>query len=220
MQTNPDRPTSFIRRFFSDHPIIANLICIFGVGLIIVFGALLFLDSWTHHGETSTVPQVKGLSFQNARQLLAEADLNVEISDSIYDRTSAPGTVLESWPKAGAVVKRGRQVYVTITAFSPKMLTISMPVIGVSSRQAVSYLEALGITSIRLVSVPSQYPDLVENAVSDGKVLTVGATLPVTASVTLEVGTAPVETLDSDSLDIAIGDEIDNIDFEVSDAFN
>lgn len=220
MQTNPDNPGPFIRRFFGRHPIIANIICIFAAGMILVLGALLFLDSWTHHGETSTVPQVKGLSFQSARQLLADADLSVEISDSIYDRTSLPGTVLEHWPKAGAVVKRGRQVYVTVTAFSPKMLTISMPVIGVSSRQAVSYLEAIGITSIRLVSVPSQYPDLVENAVSDGKKLTVGATLPVTASVTLEVGTVPVDTFATESLDTAIDREIDDIGFEVSDAFN
>ncbi len=213
MHTNDNKPSSFIGRFFGEHPIIANLICIFAAGMLLVFGALIFLDYWTHHGETSTVPQIKGMSYQSAKQMLADADLTVEISDSIYDRTSAPGTVLESWPKAGAVVKRGRQVYVTVTAFSPKMITISMPVIGVSSRQAVSYLEALGISSIRIISVPSQYPDLVENAVSDGKVLSVGATLPVTASVTLEVGTAPVETFDTDSLDMAIDSEIDNLDF-------
>lgn len=220
MQTNSDNPASFIKHFFGKHPIIANIICIFAVGMILVLGVLLFLDVWTHHGETSTVPEIKGLSYDSARQILSDADLSIEISDSIYDRTSAPGTVLESWPKTGAVVKRGRQVYVTITAFSPKMITISMPVIGVSSRQAVSYLEALGISSVRLVSVPSQYPDLVENAYSDGKTLSVGATLPVTASVTLEVGTVPVETLENDSLDIAIEREIDNIDLEVEDAFN
>lgn len=203
-----------IKRFFGSHPVIANLICIILVGVVLVWGVLIFLDYWTHHGENSTVPQIKGLSYQAAKQLLADADLTVEISDSIYDRMSAPGTVLESWPKAEAVVKRGRQVYVTITAFSPKMLTISMPVIGVSSRQAVSYLEALGITSIRLVSVPSEFPDLVENAYSDGTILTVGATLPVTASVTLEVGTVPEVSEDADSLDEAIDVEISTLDFE------
>ena len=202
-----------IKGFFAAHPVIANLICIVLTGFVLLWGVLIFLDYWTRHGETSTVPQIKGMTFENAKLFLAEADLTVEISDSIYDRSTAPGTVLESWPKAGAVVKRGRQVYVTITAFSPKMLTIAMPVIGVSSRQAVSYLEALGITSIRLVSVPSQYPDLVENAYSDGKVLTVGAPLPVTASVTLEVGTAPEETY-GDELDDAIDSEIETLDFE------
>ncbi|MDE5568960.1 MAG: PASTA domain-containing protein [Muribaculaceae bacterium] len=202
---------SYIRRFFKNHPIIANLLVMFIVAWLIVWGVLLFLDSWTHHGSTSTVPQVKGMTYQQAMLVLAENDLTVEISDSIYDRNARPGTIIESWPRAGAVVKQGRQVYVTITAFSPKQVTVSMPVIGVSSRQAVSYLEALGVTSIRLVSVPSQYPDLVENAYADGKPLTVGASFPVTASVTLEVGSAPIDTYPTDSLDEAVDEVIDEV---------
>ena len=202
---------SYIRRFFKNHPIIANLLVMFIVAWLIVWGVLLFLDSWTHHGSTSTVPQVKGMTYQQAMLVLAENDLTVEISDSIYDRNARPGTIIESWPRAGAVVKQGRQVYVTITAFSPKQVTVSMPVIGVSSRQAVSYLEALGVTSIRLVSVTSQYPDLVENAYADGKPLTVGASFPVTASVTLEVGSAPIDTYPTDSLDEAVDEVIDEV---------
>ena len=202
---------SYIRRFFKNHPIIANLLVMFILAWLIVWGVLLFLDSWTHHGSTSTVPQVKGMTYQQAMLVLAENDLTVEISDSIYDRNARPGTIIESWPRAGAVVKQGRQVYVTITAFSPKQVTVSMPVIGVSSRQAVSYLEALGVTSIRLVSVPSQYPDLVENAYADGKPLTVGASFPVTASVTLEVGSAPIDTYPTDSLDEAVDEVIDEV---------
>lgn len=202
-----------MKEFFKKHPIISNLLLICCSAAVLIFAALLFLDFWTHHGETSTVPQVKGLSYNEAQIVLRDADLSVEISDSIYDRYATPGTVLESWPKAGAVVKLGRQVYVTITAFSPKMVTIAMPVIGVSSRQAVSYLEALGITSIRLVSVPSQYPDLVENAVADNRSLTVGTNIPITASVTLEVGTIPVDTISADDLDDAIDDAIESLDF-------
>ena len=71
------------------------------------------------------------------------------------------------------------------------MVRITMPVTGVSSRQAVSYLRGLGITGIRIVSVPSQYPDLVESAKADGKMLRVDSEIPVTATVTLEVGSAP-----------------------------
>ncbi len=187
------------------------------VACLIVWGTLLFLDSWTNHGSVSTVPQVKGMSYSQAALLLAENDLTVEISDSIYDRNARPGTVVESWPRAGAVVKNGRQVYVTITAFSPKQVTVAMPVIGVSSRQAVSYLEALGVSSVRLVSVPSSYPDLVENAYADGKTLTVGTSFPVTASVTLEVGSAPIDTFETDSLDVAVDGAIDEIEFENED---
>lgn len=212
-----DNSSSFIKRFFHNHPILANLLLIVIAACILTWGALLFLDSWTNHGSVTTVPSVKGLSFEQATLLLAENDLKAEISDSIYDRMAEPGTVVESWPRAGATVKPGRQVYVIVTAFSPKQVTIAMPVIGVSSRQAVSYLEALGITSIRIVSVPSQYPDLVENAYADGKSLTVGASFPVTSSVTLEVGTVPEDTFETDSLDAAIDQAIDAVEFDNDD---
>ncbi len=204
---------SKIKDFCRRHPIIANLVLMVIVACALIWAVMLFLDVWTHHGSNSTVPQIKGLTYNEAKLVLAENDMSIEISDSIFDRNAAPGTVLESWPKAGAVVKKGRQVFVTVTAFSPKLVTIGMPVIGVSSRQAVTYLEGLGITSIRIVSVPSQYPDLVENAYADGKTLTVGAAIPVTASVTVEVGSAPIDTFETDSLDIAVGDAIDQVDF-------
>ncbi len=209
--------TSPIKQFIKNHPVISNLFLMVVVACLIVWGTLLFLDSWTNHGSVSTVPQVKGMSYSQSALLLAENDLTVEISDSIYDRNARPGTVVESWPRAGAVVKNGRQVYVTITAFSPKQVTVAMPVIGVSSRQAVSYLEALGVSSVRLVSVPSSYPDLVENAYADGKTLTVGTSFPVTASVTLEVGSAPIDTFETDSLDVAVDGAIDEIEFENED---
>lgn len=199
-----------IKKFYYKHPIISNLLLMVAVGVVIAVISLIFLDFWTRHGETSTVPEVKNMSYEEALRTLRGSDLDIEISDSIYDRGVAPGTVVESWPKAGAVVKRGRQVYVTVTAFSPKMVTLTMPVTGVSSRQATSYLEAVGVTAVRIVNVPSQYPDLVERALVDGKPLSVGSVIPVTSVVTLEVGTVPVE-VSHDSLEEAIDREIDNL---------
>lgn len=187
---NPNE--SFISRFYSKHRIISHLIIIVVTAMLLVWFAMIFLNVWTHHGSTATVPQVRNMPYATAAELLRDCDLDIEISDSVYDRNTAPGTVLESWPRAGAVVKRGRQVYVTITAFSPKMVRVSMPVTGVSSRQAVSYLRGLGITGIRIVNVPSQYPDLVESAKVDGHLLRPDSEIPITATVTLEVGSAPV----------------------------
>lgn len=138
------------------------------------------------------------MTYAEAEAVVARNDLTLEISDSIYDKSLAPGTIVESWPKAGAVVKRGRNVYVTVTAFSPKHITISTPVAGVSVRQAMSHLTALGITAIRFVNVPSQYPDLVERALYNGRPLRVGSVIPVDATVVLEVGVAAPETEDED----------------------
>ncbi|MDE6120903.1 MAG: PASTA domain-containing protein, partial [Muribaculaceae bacterium] len=130
-----------INDFRRNHPILFHLVLICIVGAALLWGTLIFLDHWTMHGSTAVVPQIKHKSYSEARAILAANKLAIEISDSIYDRNLAPGTVVESWPKAGAVVKDGRQVYVTVTAFAPKNVTISMPLTGnVSSRQAMSYL--------------------------------------------------------------------------------
>lgn len=174
------------------HPIIANIIYIIIVALVLLWLVLLFLDYWTMHGQTSVVPEIKQKSYNEAKALLSANGLNIEISDSIYDRSITPGTVVESWPKAGAVVKGDRQVYVTVTAFSPKQVTISMSLTGnVSSRQAASYLRGIGITDVRMVYVPSEFPDLVMGAKYGDTPLTVGSVIPVTSTVTLEVGNGP-----------------------------
>lgn len=188
-----------IKAFFSQHPVLGNFILIIITGLILLWAVLIFLDYWTFHGETAIVPEVKGKSYVEAESVLKANDLTIEISDSIYDRTIAPGTVVESWPKSGAVVKRGRQVFVTITAFSPKQVTISMPLTGnVSSRQAMSYLRGIGITDIRVENVPSEYTDLVVGARYGDTPLSVGSVIPVTSTVTLSVGCGPAqEELDS-----------------------
>lgn len=177
-----------IAGFFRNHPVISGLLSIFIVGVVMIWLTMIFLDYWTHHGDNSTVPEIKHMTYTDALNKLQEYDLGIEISDSVYDTTLPPGTIVESWPKAGSQVKRGRNVYVTLTAFSPKQVTISMPITGVSVRQAQSYLNALGINTVALVRVPSQYPDLVEKALYNGRPVGVGSVVPVDAKIVLEYG--------------------------------
>lgn len=194
------RPEKFsFKDFYHKHPIISNLVFILAAGMILLWCVLIFLDFWTLHGSTAVIPSIRHKSYAEAEAALRANKLTIEISDSIYDPTYAPGTVIESWPKAGAIVKEGRQVYVTVTAFSPKQVTISMPLTGnVSSRQAVSYLRGIGISDIKVEHVPSEYTDLVVGARYGDTPLSVGSVIPVTSTVTLSVGSGPAET---DSID-------------------
>lgn len=201
-----------IKNFWRKHPLISGLITLFAVGWVLVAILMAFLGVWTHHNDDATVPEIKQLSYSEAEATLQRANLEIAISDSIYDTSVPAGTVVESWPKAGSQVKAGRKVYVTVTAFSPKNVTLSMPVTGVSVRQAVSYLNALGITGIRFVNVPSEYPNLVERASVGGRPLGVGSILPVNSEVVLEVGVyiEPEETAtDSISTEEQIAAELE-----------
>lgn len=214
-----NKPTEKAPGFISRHPILSNLVFIAITAVVLVWLAMIFLDVWTDHGATTIVPDIKKNSYAMAKTILEKEGLSIEISDSIYDESITLGTVIESWPHAGAKVKPGREIYVTITSFQPRKVSIGMPLTGVSSRQALSYLESLSIKNIRIVNVPSQYADLVEGAKYNGKDITLGMQLPVTATVTLEVGSVPEEFFNepavTDTVLSTSGDDFDDLDARI-----
>lgn len=203
----PRQTGNFFTSTWQRFPIISTIVLI-GVALfVLTFVGIKSLDIWTHHGETSVVPDVKGQEYAQAVQVLREADLDVVISDSIYDDDRRPGSVVEVWPKPGAVVKAGREVYVTIVAFAPRQIVIDTPLTDISVRQAVNYLNSHGITKIQYVTVPSEYPDLVVAAKCDGQYVTLGSVIPANSTVVLEVGQIP----DDAALDNAVDAQIDSL---------
>lgn len=176
-----------IATFFRNHPIIANLIYIIVTACIILWLTLIWLDAWTGHGDYREVPNVKGLTYDKALLLLEENDLQAVLSDSIFSNDVVPGQIVDQVPNSGAKVKPERAVYVTINAYSPR--TVTMPnLTDISLRQARSIIEGLGIKKINIVEVPSEYKDLVMCVKYNGLPISAGMRVPVTASLTIEVG--------------------------------
>lgn len=181
--------------FYQKHPLLSHFVLICITGFFLALLALLFLDIWTDHGKTATVPDVKGVPYTTAAKLLQENGLGIEVSDSVYDSATPPGTVTESWPRPRTTVKPGRTVYVTINALSPREVTVSIPLVDISSRQAVAYLEGLGIRNIRTEYVGGKFDDLVKGVYYKGRQLGNGSVIPVTAAITVVVTRAmPEET--------------------------
>lgn len=194
--TNPvSAGKNLLHKFYHSHPIISNILMIGLVAVFIAFCGLFFLDIWTNHGRTTIVPEVRKKSFAEATLILDKSHLHYEIADSVYDTSVPPGTVKEIWPHPGTRVKPGRLIYLTVNSFQPQQVTISMPLTGVSSRQAMTYLESLNVKNVRIVYVPSNFADLVEGAKYKGKNIVPGMQIPVNANVVLEVGTVPEVTV-------------------------
>ncbi|MCM1111437.1 MAG: PASTA domain-containing protein [Clostridium sp.] len=189
--TGKKKPRGFWWKLF------VNILAMAAVGVALVVAALFWLDSWTGHGEEAIVPDVKGKSFDTASALLRAGGFEVVLTDSVYDRTSRPGTVVEQSPKVNTKVKPGRTIYLTINALSPK--TVTLPALtDISVRQSRSILEGLGITRIDEVSVPSEFKDLVLSAKCNGRVLQPGARVPVNSVIRLEVGDGLPEVSDGE----------------------
>lgn len=178
------------------------------IGLMIIVAvaigwlAMLWLDVWTRHDSTISVPSVKSMTFDNAARMLADEGLVAVLTDSVYDKSTRPGTVIEQNPKVGTVVKEGREVYLTINAFSPKMVTLPT-LTDISVRQAKSILEGLEIKNVVEKRVPSDFQDLVLGVYYKGRRLSPGARVPVNARIEIEVGEGVQESLGPDSDSIA-----------------
>lgn len=194
-----------LQQFYHRYPIWCTLGLIALATVVFVWVLMLFTDVWTHHGAKTTVPSIKGMQYQEALDVLDGADLTAVIADSIHDEKQRGGTVVEVWPKAGATVKSGREVYLTIVAYSPRMVVIDMPLTDISQKQAENYLAAHGISSVQVHYVPAEFDNNVVSAKVNGKLITMGSRIPSNSTVILEVGQVV------DSLNTAIDVQIDSI---------
>ncbi len=127
---------------------------------LVVTIVLYWLDSYTNHGETITVPDLKGMTMEQVERQLQSKNLRYAIFDSLYDKNLAPAAVIDQNPKPEAKVKENRTIYLTVNSFLPPQFR--MPnLVDKSLRQAMMEIESYGLKVGELKYVP----DLAQNAV-------------------------------------------------------
>jgi eukaryotic-like serine/threonine-protein kinase len=110
----------------------------------IIFLTTIFLKIYTRHNSSRPVPDFKGLTDIESKELADDNNLRVQIIDSVFNQDQKPGTVVEQEPKAGSLVKKYRRIFLVMNAVNPEK--IAMPnIVGVSLRQAVAILELNGL---------------------------------------------------------------------------
>lgn len=167
--------------------IIIHALIIMTVGLILIWGLSEWLKHWTRHDDVVYVPDVKGMHFDEAKTFLLNNGFEVVLSDSVYEDKTKRGAVVDQNPKDSTTVRSGRTIYLTVNAFYPRMVYIPT-LTDISVRQARAALEGIGIKNIKIKEIPSDYKDLVYGALWNGKQLTPGSRVPLTATIVLEVG--------------------------------
>lgn len=120
--------------------------------VVVVAAASIFLAVRTRHGKEITVPDLTSQTVQDALSTAGAAGLRVQVVDSVYMKRMPRGAVVSQFPKAGAKVKPGRKISLTINSTVPKK--VSMPnLVHVSLRQAKAELAAKGLVLGRLTYV-------------------------------------------------------------------
>ena len=175
-----------LKKFFN-HYIVKNLIILSFTGFFILYGTLLFLRYYTHHGEAITVPDVTGMSLLEAEITLELHKMRWQLSDSVYVGTARPGVVVNQNPEAGSKVKENRNIFIIINAFAPEKV-IMPDVVGVSHRQAISTLESRGLSIGRITYKPDRYRDYVRKQFYQGQEIRRGTEIMKGSEIDLELG--------------------------------
>ena len=171
------------------HPLLYNFVVI----AMIVAGVLLVsavaMHFGTRHGSHRTVPDFSGIKLAEAQQVAARRGLQIIVNDSLFVPAYVGGMVLDQLPKAGAQVKAGRKVYVTINSLRQKMVPVPY-VAGRSLRQAKNMLEVAGFEIERLDYVDDIATNYVLGEFCNGVELTPESTLEaeIGSGIVLTVG--------------------------------
>ena len=166
------------------------------IHLGIVFGFLLllgisyfyiYLPNSTNHGETVTVPDLKGMEIENLDAFLTQHNLRFELNDSAYSSDFPPLTVVRQFPKEGSAVKKGRKIYISINRVSPP--TVPVPdLIDRSRINAEVVLKSNELKRGRILFEPSPFLNLVKELRYQGKSIAVGERIPKGSVIDLVVG--------------------------------
>lgn len=164
-----------------------NLLAMVLVVVLLGFGVKYGLELYTHHGEGIKVPQLEGMTMDNARLLVAETGLEIMVSDSGYNKRLPANCALAQSPGAGMEVKAGHVIYVTVN--SPSSPTFAIPdVIDNSSyREAEAKLMALGFKLLPPKRILGE-KDWVYGIMSRGRQLNTGDHVSIDVPLTLVIG--------------------------------
>ena len=180
-----------------------NLLAMIVVGVALLIGLMFWLNAYTHHGESTEVPDLYGIDYRKAATALDVKGLRLEVSDSAYNTKMPAGSIMMQTPAAGMQVKEGRIVYVTINSLTVPRVEIPDIIDNMGYRQAQAILQSLGFQLTEPKRNPNVDKDWVCGLESDGKRLWAGDKVAKGARLTLTIGSKTLDYGDELLLDDA-----------------
>lgn len=156
--------------------------------IIFAFLTLKWLKSYTNHGAFVEVPNLVGLSLDDAKTTLDNFDLRTQVQDSSnYNPKYPSGAVIEQEPLAGAKVKENRKIYLILNPSDYRNVLVPN-VIRNTLRQTRPTLEALGFKVGELIYVNDLGKDEVIELRFRGRKLNPGDMIRKTSTIDLVLG--------------------------------
>lgn len=172
--------------FFKRFPWALHLLLMLGVCLVLLVLVFVFIRIYARQGEEYELPDMVG---HNVSELMADnpIGLDVVVLDSVFRPGQEGGRILTQDPRGGTLVKQGRKLYITMTAFTPEDAVLP-ELAGLTVRQAVSELLAGGLQVGKLTFVEDPYKNNVIEQTCKGKAIYAGQQIERGSVVDLTVG--------------------------------
>lgn len=175
--------------FFSNW-IVRNLLIALFLVVVLVVGAMVFLNVVTKHNQELIVPDFSNMTVSEAEYAAEQAGMRVEVTDSVYAKRMRKGAVRDQNPSPGARVKEGRRISLTINALNAKKVT--MPnLVGLSMRQAMAELQSRGLVLGKLIYVEDLATNNVIRQLRGNRQIEPGRTVETETVIDLVVGLNP-----------------------------
>lgn len=213
--SNNNNNNSGFNRFRDRHPILVNSVLMALVLVALGYIALLFLDVFTSHGQQVQVPDVRNLPLEKAIEILDDAGLRWEISDSttFYENYN-PGTVIDQDPKAKSYIKKIRIIYLNVNAMHAPIIPLPK-LVDLPGRQGVAMLKAMGFKHVDLDSVPSEMDGLILQVTVDGHNVAPNTPVSVNSQIKISVGDGSIVDINPEQvIDPSVMDSIDEANFK------
>ena len=160
---------------------IAIIIGISAAAILILFGILYVSGIIGGGGKEVVVPDVKGMSYSEAKEVLEEKGLKIEKADEpIASQKIEKGKIVSQTPSKNSKVKKGRTVRVILSAGNTELKVPDLK--GLSYNEAKTLLSEMGLQiskgdevdsdSISEGLIASQYP-AAKTKVDKGDIITV-----------------------------------------------
>ena len=179
-----------------------NLLAMLLTLVVVIVGVFVFLNFYTHHGETIAVPDLRGQRTEVAMRKLEALGMRGEVVDTGYNPRELADVILDQDLEPGYQVKVNRLIRLTVNAASPRPVTLPDIADNCSLREAKMRLEILGfrLTPIRRIRGDLDWVYAVE---ARGKEVRKGDKLNFNIPLTLVVGDGTEDEVfnGNDSLD-------------------
>lgn len=166
-----------------ENPLVKKILIVLGIFIVILLVFDNILLPLYVSGTETRVPNVVGMTEEEAIEALEDADFNPQIADTSFGVSLPPGRVFLQKPESGKIVKDGRTIFLFVSGGEQ---IISVPLLkGKSIRDARLSLERMGLKLGKIEEVPSTSPkDMIfDQQFAEGTKLRKGQSVGISVSI-------------------------------------